>query len=49
MFLLVRVLFLLTVWLVESIVKQWRETRTGCITVLVIVFVAAMIVEACES
>jgi hypothetical protein len=49
MFLLVRVLFLLTVWLIESLVRQWRETRTGCITALVIVFVAAIIVEACES
>jgi hypothetical protein len=48
-FLLVRVLILLTVWLVESIVELWRESRIGCITVIVILVIAGMIVEACES
>ena len=49
MFLLVRLLFLLAVWLVESIVELWRESRIGCITVIVILVIAGMIVEACES
>ena len=49
MFLLLRIVILLGVWATKSMVEMWRESPIGCISAVVLLVVAGLIVEACES
>jgi len=49
MFLVLRIMVLLGVWATRSMVAMWQESRLGCIGAVVLLVVAGLIAEACES
>jgi hypothetical protein len=47
--LLVRLVILLTAWLVKTMVDEWRESPIGCVSVFVLFLIVGLICKACES